>query len=557
MKTFIQYSNRLMAILLLVSLLAACKKDTKEEFKPDRLFAPGRIAVTSGETTVKLEWDASLYATDTVTYVVEVSKDSLFAGTPVYTTTTKLDSVTITDQQLLVRQKYFARVKANGSGQAAESKWEYSSAFSIRGEQLFLPVNDVELKDKSVILRWKVTSGLTRILLGPINGSPTQILLDGTDLAAGQKLITGLTPQTAYLAEILQGSTSKGTITFTTKAPSIFTVELSPADNLVTAVANAANGDVIGLKPGTYNCIDAAAAWVNLVVTQKSITIQSISNNPADTKVNYKEITLKGTGAGITLKGIDFDGGVATAAGTAASYFLNLVGLTADADAATFTNITADNCIIRNMGNCLFRGNRAANNAHKIGTMKFNNCRIYDCQNLASYTFFTMDKMEFTKLELTNSTFYNTGRAFIGWSTNITMATPPTILIDHCTINNFGREARSNFFIDANGNPVTITIQNSIIANTPYSGQTVGTALVRATAAVTSTLAYCNSFKLTTTGVDPIVVLTWPAILVPTANKTVDLGWTGATTDFTLPAGSELRTSSNTSGAIGDPRWAQ
>jgi hypothetical protein len=39
-------------------------------------------------------------------------------------------------------------------------------------------------------------------------------------------------------------------------------------------------------------------------------------------------------------------------------------------------------------------------------------------------------------------------------------------------------------------------------------------------------------------------------------NQTIDLGWTNATTDFTLPAASPLKTASTTNGPIGDPRWA-
>lgn len=557
MKKITNHINSL-AIVLGVTILAfACKKDkATEEFNPDRFFAPGRITVTSGETNAKLEWKPSLHISDSITYVVEVSQDSLFAGTIDYTAETKQDTLTITDDQVQIKQKYFARVKAKGQGAVADSKWEYSPSFSIRGEQLFLAINDVQLKDKSVLLRWRIINGLTKIVLTPATGTPIEITLDATDQAAGEKLITGLAPNTAYVAEIFQGTVSKGTISFTTKEPSVYAVVLSPADDLLAAVANAANGDVIGLEPGTYDCLDATSAYANLVVTQKSITIQSVSNNPADTKVNYREITLKGTGAGITLKGIDFDGGPANATAAQALYFLNLVGLASDGEAATFTNIVVDNCIVRNMGNCLFRGNRGGNNAHKIGTMRFNNSIIGDCQNLNSYTFFTMDKMEFTKLELVNSTLNNLGRAFISWSTNITMATPPTILIDQCTINNLGREGRNNFFIDANANPVVINIQNSIIANTPYEGQTTGTTLVRATGAITSTLAYTNTFKLTN-GASPAVNLTFPAVLAPSGNKTIDLGWDGATINFTLPAGSELRTSSSSGGPVGDPRWAQ
>lgn len=557
MKKVTNHINSLVIIFLIIILALACRKDKEtEEFNPDRFFAPGRIEVTSGETNVKLEWKPALHTSDSVTYVVEVSKDSLFAGAIDYTTETRQGTLTIADDKIQIKQKYFARIKVKGRDNTADSKWEYSPSFGIRGEQLFLAINDVELKDKSVLLKWRIIDGLSKIVLTPATGTPIDITLDATAQAAGEKLITGLTPQTAYIAEIFQGILSKGTIAFTTKEPSIYTVVLSPTDNLIAAVANAADGDVIGLQPGTYNCVDATATYVNLVILQKNITIQSASNNPADTKVNYKEITLKGTGAGITIKGIDFDGGPANTAGAQALYFLNLVGLGADGEAATFTNIIADNCVIRNMGNCLFRGNRAGNNAHKIGTMRFNNCRIGDCLNLNSYTFFTMDKLEFVKLELINSTLNNLGRAFISWSTNITVGTPPTILIDQCTINNLGREARNNFFLDANANPVSITIQNTIIANTPYAGQTTGTTLVRASAAVTSILAYTNTFKLTN-GASPAVELTFPAILTPTSNKTIDLGWDGTATSFVLPVGSELRTSSSSGGPIGDPRWAQ
>jgi hypothetical protein len=553
MKTFNHYTNRLMALLLLVSIFAACEKDTKEAFKPSRLFAPGRISTTPRATNVKLEWDASLYATDTVTYVVEVSKDSLFAGTPVYTTEVKTDSVIITDQQLLVRQKYFARVKAKGIGQSAESNWQYSPSFGILGEQFFLPIVDTDLKDKSVILKWKITPGLTRILIGPVGGSPTQILLDAADLAAGQKLITGLTAKTLYLAELLQGSLSKGTITFTTKEPSLYTVELIPTDNLVTAVANAANGDVIGLKPGTYDCVDMAAAWANLVITQKSITIQSISNNPADTKVNFKEVTLKGTGAGVTLKGITFDGAPGTGV-----YFLNLTGLNADADAATFTDITVDNCIVKNMGNCFFRGNRGnAAGDHKISSIKVNNTIASNSSTGSTYIFFTMEKLQFAKLELTNSTFHSMGRGFIVCGTTLTVK--PTILVNQCTINNFGSggTSRNYTILDANANPVDLTIQNSIIANTPIAGQTIGPSALRATGGGSVLLfANNNTFNLTN-GATPAVALTFPAALTMQSNKTINLGWNETTVDFKLPAGSELLTSSTTNGPIGDPRWAQ
>lgn len=542
-------------LLGLVVFIASCKKDYDPDFTLPRQFKPGDINVTAGETAAVLKWSSSLFTTaGNVTYTVEVSTDSTFQGTPVFSRTVDTPTVTVTDSVLVVMQNYYARVRANQNGNTAASGWVTSKAFKITGEQIFQTIADVDLKDTSVLLKWRPTTGLTNIRITPLSGSPYDVPLTPADLLVNQKLIKGLSPLTTYKAEIFRNTVLKGNITFTTKERNIYATILTSGQDLVTAVANAANGDIIGLQPGTYNCVDGTGAYVNLTVQQKTITIQSLSNNPNDTKVNFKEVTLKGTGAGVTLKGINFDGAAANATSAQASYFVNLVGLAADGDAATFTDVKVENCWVHNMGNCLMRANRASSNGgHKIDTVSINNCKVYDNQAISAYTFFTLDKLEFRALLLTNSTFYNLGRGFISYSTNMTFPVAPSVLIDHCTINGFGRDARTNFFVDANGNPGTVAIRNDIIANTPLPGQTVATSLVRASVA-TVTLSNSDYFKLndgTTT-----TPLSWPAIVAQSANQTIDLGWTATTTDFTLPAASPLRTASSTGGAIGDPRWA-
>jgi len=554
MKRITNNINGLAIIFLFAILALSCEKDKEESFAPDRIFTPGRISATSNETNAKLEWSSSLYLSDSATYVVEVGRDSLLTGTIDYTTETKALSLTITDKNIQIKTKYFARIKAKGQGTAADAKWEYSPSFGIKGEQIFQNVLDADLKDKSVLLKWRTMPGLTKIVLTPAVGTPIDVALDAADVTAMQKLITGLTPKMAYLAEIFQGTLSKGITGFVTKEPSIYTVVLTSADNLVTAVANAANGDVIGLQPGTYNCVDNTSAYVNLVVAQKSITIQSVSNNPTDTKVNFKEVTVKGTGAGITLKGIEFDGTLG-----AAAYFLNLAGMTTDAEAATFTSIIVDNCIVKNVANCFIRADRGANASdHKINLIKVSNSIASNSATASTYVFFTINKLQFSKLELVNSTFHSMGRAFV--SCNATLTSPkPTILIDQCTINNFGSggTSRNYTIFDANANPVDLTIQNCIIANAPITGQTLGNAAVRAGAATTTMLFSNNNTFNLTNGASPAVALTFPAAMTMQNNKTIALGWDGTTTNFTLPVGSELRTSSTTGGPIGDPRWAQ
>ena len=536
--------------LALMVLVMACTKTEDDPVLP-RQFKPGDIKVTAGETQARLDWIRSQFAEPGTKYRVEVSTDTNFASAAPISAEIDNNFYVLTENELEVETKYFARVKALSINSTAESGWVNSAGFMITGEQILFTPLDAELKDKSVTLRWRPTTGLTRIVLTPAGGTAQTITLDATDLDASLKLIEDLTPLTSYTAAIYAGNVRKGILSFTTKEPSIYTIILSPGDNLVDAVTAAADGDLIGLQPGTYDCVDGGGAYVNLVVQQKSIAIASVSGNPADTKVNYREVTLKGTGAGIRLQGIGFDG---LAAGSNSLYFLNLVGNASDGEAADFKNIEVNNCLVSNMGNCLFRGNRAANNAHTIDTIRIVNSVVSDNRAINAYTFFTMEKLEFESLELINSTFNRLGRAFIGFSTNISLGNPPRILIDQCTINSFGRDGRNNFFADMNANTVNLTVSNSIIANTPMPGQTTGTSLVRGSNAV-ATLRNSNYFNLSDGAATP-TDLSFPSLVAQQNVTTVNLGWTNDTNDFTLPAGSPLRTASTGGGPIGDPRWA-
>ena len=556
MKTLLQNRNTLPVIIMGLFtwlLMAGCEKEMKDyTFIPERQFTPGDITIRAGEIDAVLTWNASLFASPTTNYTVQISTDSSFAGAPVATIIVPRPTATITDSILLIKTEYYARVKANSTPESAESFWIRSAKFQITGEQIFFPVQDAETGDKFVTLRWRPTAGLTKITLTPVVGAAIEVPLTAADVAANSKLVPGLTPLTQYEAKIFRGTTQKGLVTFITKELNIFTVKLKPGDDIIAAVTAAVSGDVIGLEPGTYDIRNALGEYANLRIEQKSITIASVSKTPNNTRVNFREITLAGSGAGVILRDLTFD---VLAAGSSSLYFLNFVGLASDGEAANFTNVEVNNCRVGNFGNCFLRANRAANNAHKIDAIRVLNSLVYDNRMLNAYTYFTLDKLEFKRLELTNSTFYNIGRGFILWSTNITVPAPPVIVIDQCTINSFGRDARNNFFMDCNANQVNFTVSNSIIANSPMAGHTTGISLARATAAVSAIMRNNNYFALTN-GASPPVSLEFPAFISQSNITTIDLGWTPATTSFTLPAGSPLRTAGTTGGPIGDMRWA-
>lgn len=546
MKSIINKSGKnLLLLFAAILLITACKKNDEETLEPARLFKASDISITTAPTSAKIKWGVPLFSLGkALKYTVDFSKDATFA-TIAYTKIVDTAGITVTEENIGVRTPYYARIKANAFEDQPESKYIISSAFTLTGVQLFLPIRDAEIRENSVTLRFTSEAGLSSIVLTPPSGTAITTALSAADLTAGLKAISGLTGGVTYTAELFSGTKSKGILTFTTLPVTTYTKIITPADDLNATIAAAANGAVIGLNPGTYNI--ALATFI----TQKTITLKSTSGTPTDTKVNFKEIDIEGTGAGVTLSGIEFDGTTSNAA-----YFLNFIGSQAlNGSAAVFTNVVVDNCIVHAANTSFLRASRGTiAGDQKISGITVNNSIVYDMgvNSSAAYSTFHLDNLEFKTLTVSKSTFYNSGAGLVLASKVITAAIP-VVNISYCTINGFGGAAKYAI-LDANANPVNFTLTNSIVANTPKSGTVVAAALRSTGSGTTTTISYTNMFGLYSTGT---TALTFPATVTLTANQTVDLGWTAATVPptFQLPVGSPLRTASNTSTAIGDPRW--
>jgi len=541
-----QLSLKLVILTALIMVISSCKKTDDQPTDPARSFKPSDIkVVATSAISSKITWTAPLMSSGkALKYSIDFSTDSLFS-TIKYAATSDTTGFTITEDNIPVRTKYYARIKANATATQPESKYAVSSSFQLTGIQLFLLVSDSEIKENNVTLRYTPTVGLSSIVLTPTSGTAITTTLSTTDASAGLKLITGLTAGTKYNAELFIGTKSYGITSFTTQQPTTYTIKISPTDDLAATIAAAANGAVIGLNIGTYNLTSAAT-----FITQKTITIKSTSGNPSDTKVNFKEIDIEGTGAGVTLSGIEFDGTTANAA-----YFLNFIGSQATTGAAaTFTNVVVDNCIVHAANTAFLRANRGTiTGDQKISGITVSNSVVYDMgvNSSAAYYTFHLDNIEFKTLTVTKSTFYNSGAGLVLASKTISAAIP-TVSISYCTINGFGGAAKYAI-LDAATNPLAFSLTNSIIANTPKSG-TVAAAAVRSTGTGSSTvISYSNYFKLSTALSAGTALTFGTAVLNVT--QTQDLGWTAADTEFKLPATSTLRTSSSTGGPIGDPKW--
>lgn len=555
MKINTKYILGLLAPMLCAAMLVSCKKNNEvTAFTPSRAFVPTGISTVPSGASVRIDWKASLFSAGTgITYTVDVSKSSTFA-TVDYTTNTSAITLTLTDQQLLVGQPYYVRIKANATATVAASNGYIATTSSFTMPGILQTVPNSDLTGKSVVLRWLADAGVTKITITPTvpAGTPFDVTLTPGDVTAMFKLVTGLSGNTTYRADIYGGTKVKGFTTFTTP---LFSRTVTTADNLLDAITNASNNDVIGLADGTYDMKDGTGVYANATVLQKMVTLQSISGDPSKVKINFKEIDIKGTGAGFGAKNITFDG----TAG-AASYFLNLIGAGSDSENSTFTNINIDGCVVSNVANAFLRGNRvSATGGFQIGNININNSVVFNINAGATNGFNTIEltKVQFAQLNITNSTFYEFGRALVVATTALTAGTAiPVVNIDKNTFNSFGG---NNMFVlvDANTNPIKVTATNNIIGNVPKAA-TGAQGLFRGTGAGSAfTFTNNNMFAAvnTTSAVLPVAGST--TTVQASANTAVALTWTAATTDFTLPAGSALRTSGTTGGAIGDPRWAK
>lgn len=290
--TYISWSGLVLLLLVLVS--SSCKKDEEETLDLSRMFMPsGEIKAVGEETSVKLSWKAAAFTKSvdtTVSYTVEVSQDSLFQEAAVFSAVTDTTGITITNEDIAVRKKFYARIKTNGKNNSAGSNWLVSSGFSIRGTQLFLSASAIQ---ESVILKWQKRAGLTKIIILKDKGTPIEVAVNDGDLDSenpeiGSKRIDGLTGGTKYYAELFSGKISMGVLEFKTQEPinTANLVDLSAStdpDILTTKLKNKeipAGATILLARGMTYNI----ASEIQL---DRSISIVSRSSFDTQAPVLY------------------------------------------------------------------------------------------------------------------------------------------------------------------------------------------------------------------------------------------------------------------------------
>ncbi len=558
MKRIKNYISVLIAILAITCVISACNKSVDGSVVDSsirRFFTPSNLKVRTRRDSAIFTFTAPLFPIKGMTYTIELSQDSAFS-TIDYAMVTDTTTAVATDSNILLSTSYYARMRVNAYKTiAASNNYNPTGTFRLYGLQYLKVVRDLDITQSSVVLHWYLndaTKAATTAVLTPSDGSASiTVQISQAEAAAGSKGITGLDANKHYKIQLFAVKKSLGFTNFITPRVVSYTTTITAGvDDLAATIDAAADGDVIGLNPGTYTLLSATP------ILHKTITIRSVSNNPADTKILSPELDLVGDGAGISLAGVEVSGNyTGTTNGTT---FLQLYGDPTANTPSTFSYVNIDNCIIHDYTRCVIRGNYAAvANDFKIGSIVINNSQIYnvDVTNTSGYYMFSLEKMLFTSIIFKNSTFHNLGEGLFNMSTALgTLTTLPSIFISYCTMNNIGGNGKYLLF-DANANALQFLLDNSILANTPMSG-TLNAKAFRASATSSLDFSFNNTFKFTSNSSGLDLVLTG---LAQGNDFSENLGWLPTTTNFSLaalPSSDPIFTASSGGGTIGDGRWA-
>lgn len=271
----------------------------------DRNFSPiGLEAKNVSTSTASLSWQPVSGATS---YEVEVYPDDslAFATTPKTFTT---EGVSLDLAGLTYDTKYSARVRAvDNSDASRNSKWT-SVYFRSDAQQIMQSMALEDVGDKDVIIKWPKDSLINSASILDKDGNVvlTQEVTD-EEQAAGRKKISGLTPETSYVAKIYNNGKERGSKKFTTIVDLSGATIVRSTDDFSGMLENATEGQVFALYNGTYMISSGSETpdKAGSAVIDHSVTIKGIYPTAKP--------TIQGTfkmqeGASLTLSNVVLDG---------------------------------------------------------------------------------------------------------------------------------------------------------------------------------------------------------------------------------------------------------
>lgn len=536
----------LMALGVLSVASCADENDWGVDSAFDRLFGVGEdaLSVETTESTATVTFSALKATSDTIYFVIEVSKDSLYdevemggSNAKVYGTNKEIKSSPYEITGLESDTKYYLRIKAS-SDTKADSKWVYynnGGTFKTKAEQIFNAVEAANVGEDHVKLTWMPGAEVTLLTVATADGTVVKEI-DLTQypdaIEKGEYDVTGLTASTSYTFVIYNGETKRGTLNVTTAAampagdykvdlskfaPDATAIDETLMTEIITAAKAATGMDnptlTIGIPGGKTMSLGTEDEGLN-IPDGCSVTFFGLAGEKP--KLNlYKNLEFDGTHGYIRFNNIDLvnDGsGYFVNQGSACEVGeLSLDGVNADGFTSSFLRFKDSD-------------------TKSLDKLIINNCIISNQKSQVIY--FKEANTTLNEILVTNSTFNTFDNTFIQTAGS---AGEGAVTIDACTFYNV--IGGGKYLIDAEGSG-DISISNTVFAKT-YSDTAKGIRQ-KGTGAIKITQVYFTSdFTLSSNAFDPDMPNT------PVASE--DLFEDVENGDFTI-TDKELS-------VLGDPRW--
>ena len=514
----------LITVLLLSIAVSGCESYNEgllDGVGNTREFSPiGLTARIRNSTTVELNWTVK-EGENPDHYVVEFSADD-----PEFKTIYKTINVAASELPVQVtlagETVYSIRVKSVGASGLEDSKWSVATATTL-SEQLFLPIQDGDIEAKQVTLRWSPNIAVTQIVVNP--GAITHTITPA-EKTAGIAVVTGLTAETAYTADLMNGAKKRGTTTFTTGIDIGTGILIKPEDDLNAKITEAASGSVLVLMPGNYN------VFTGEIALNKSITLRGLRSYDKP-KLHVKFTVNAGT-SNLSLIDLDLDG----------TGMDNAAVITISGANSTYGDFVISNSNVHDYSRALIAANAAAS---KLTSFTVDNSIVKNVNTNAGADFIDFRNTYVANIVLKNSTFdtCSTGRDFVrvdavaspNGSSGTGLIT--NALIESCTlyaVSNTVALKRILYMRFANN---TSTVKNTLITNTTaiYTNQPT-----------TTMPTFSNNYYYDAPSfVDGTI----------TNNKVDASGITSVNPQFADPATGNFKVQNQTliDNNIGDPRW--
>lgn len=442
--------------ILVVAGLTSCEdtNDWDVDKSYDRLFTTPKMGVAAEVTTANISWTSIPNAEY---YVIEVSKDSLYDEIPMGTSN---GSIVYGEDKSIVKSpytisnlenstKYFIRLKSM-STTIAESNWAYyeNKSFKTKTEQILNEVSNVA--STTATLTWEAGAAATRIeIITTSDGAIAQtITLTASDLAAGEMVLTGLLPQTAYRVDIYNNDALRGTRTFTTTEAFpdgykiVYLSDNVDKDELLATLAAESGKVVIVFPVGS----DVNSGGFTIPSTIESVIFWGAAGGDKKPGLLAKEIAAEGD---IDL--IKFYNMSLYNASNAGDYIIN------QATNVAIGTISFDNCeISTTRGIVRFQSGPTIS----ADLIEINNCI---CTDIGTYGAVTASVATFviSEIRVTNSTFNTLSSRFIDLDK---VTTGIAINVSNCT-----------FYNAVSGNFIRATAVHSLSASNLVFGKGFGT----------------------------------------------------------------------------------